>query len=1034
MSLTDNLASTEEASEKRSWRAIRVSQIPSSIKKVEFSDILNSLNEDGVRNVLGWSYCPDATTCYEEKFNVATVVFRKTPPWIPNSGYGTWETKSATFAIDINFLGLTPLSSPIRGDITVDIIAVTGLAGHAFGSWRSRTQPSMWLRDFLPDMVPKARIMIYGYDTRLDGSNSYASIIDLAKGFLQEVKTVREAPDAAQRPLIFIGHSLGGLVIKQALVEAARGNKSDQQVFNSTYGLIFFGIPSRGLAIESLRTMVKEQPNRDLIEYLGSSSVFLAHLHNEFYREFTFDDSQVISIFETRTTPTVEVCKCYVMQAWVALINHQWRDGSWQRTGPEVVMVPQSSAIHHSQHDNVHNAWSINSNHSDMVKFSSRFDPNYKVVQGRIREMVASAPEVIRRRIERISRNTGGEDRLSYRIPPQLPYAKNHKFTGRARELEAMRNLLWPANTSGIHQRRLLLHGLGGIGKTQLTIEYAHKYRDDFTSIWWVNCTTKTTCSQSFLRIATNLVTFYSASLDHEKVAQNLNLVGVLDVNGQLSTDEQHTERIVQAVKRWFTPPENPNWLLILDNLDDPTVWDPNIIPSSCHGTVIVSSRRSDWTQFPLLEVAELEQQDGLLLLLKCARLDNSCSAEGKLSILSLLTMTFADWYTDNISATELAKKLDYFPLALDQAGSYMAIRNMLPGKYLKIYENNFARVFQERSHDSPYPNSVFTTWNISFEAIKTQSPKAAELLLLCSFLSNEDIWDGMLRRGLGLREDDINLDDQLSLLFSYSLAKRKGTPDSLYIHSVVHQWAREYLPFNKQRENAKKAIVLVGRAVECSRSRKIHHWAIEARILIHTSTICENYRKYLEHDIGTRDDIIMLHYMNWISLSWMRQRRWKEAVELGMQVVEARKGVLGLDHPETLTSMHILASAIFEQGRWKEAEELGVQVVEASKRVLGHDHPDTLISMSNLASAIFELGRWEEAEVLEVQVVEARKRVLGQDHPDTLNSMNHLARIHKLQGRINETTGAMALPSALPSNRIGTDSRETKRLKRSET
>ncbi|KAF8535207.1 hypothetical protein BDD12DRAFT_856400 [Trichophaea hybrida] len=380
---------TEEASEERSWRAVRISQIPSSVKKEEFSDILNSLSENGVRNVLGWSYCPDATTCYEEKFNVATVVFRKAPPWILNSGYGTWETKSATFAVDINFLGLTPLSSPIREDIIVDIIAVTGLAGHAYGSWRSRTEPSMWLRDFLPDMVPKARIMIYGYDTRLDGSNSYASIIDLANGFLQEVKTVREAPDAARRPLIFIGYSFGGLVIKQALVEAARGSKSDQQVFNSTYGLIFFGIPSRGLAIESLRTMVKEQPNRDLVEYLGSSSVFLAHLHDEFYLEFTFDESRIISIFETRTTPTVE-----------------WRDGSWRQTGPEVVMVPQSSAIHHSRNDKVHDVWSINANHSDLAKFSNRFDHNYKVVQGRIREMVASAPEAIRRRIERISCNT----------------------------------------------------------------------------------------------------------------------------------------------------------------------------------------------------------------------------------------------------------------------------------------------------------------------------------------------------------------------------------------------------------------------------------------------------------------------------------------------------------------------------------------------------------------------------------------------------------------------------------------------------
>jgi hypothetical protein len=69
---------------------------------------------------------------------------------------------------------------------------VHGLAGNAFGSWRSRTENSLWLRDFLPEMVPSARILVYGYDTKLEGSNSITSIIDLSKALLQQVKTVRE--------------------------------------------------------------------------------------------------------------------------------------------------------------------------------------------------------------------------------------------------------------------------------------------------------------------------------------------------------------------------------------------------------------------------------------------------------------------------------------------------------------------------------------------------------------------------------------------------------------------------------------------------------------------------------------------------------------------------------------------------------------------------------------------------------------------------------------------------------------------------
>jgi len=75
--------------------------------------------------------------------------------------------------------------------------------------------------------------------------------------------------------------------------------------------------------------------------------------------------------------------------------------------------------------------------------------------------------------------------------------------------------------------------------------------------------------------------------------------------------------------------------------------------------------------------------------------------------------------------------------------------------------------------------------------------------------------------------------------------------------------------------------------------------------------------------------------------------------------VVETMQRVLGEEHPDTLNSMANLASTYRNQGRWKEAEELGVQVMETSKRVLGEEHPDTLTSMGNLALTYWEQGRW---------------------------------------------------------------------------
>lgn len=117
---------------------------------------------------------------------------------------------------DKDFYGFTPLYTP-EGDIEADIIALTGLAGHAFGSWAA--SPHMWLRDFLPNDLPRARILLYGYYSKLADSQSRNILADLSNTFVVKLHTMRSLSRSEDRPIILIGHSLGCLIIKDALIE-----------------------------------------------------------------------------------------------------------------------------------------------------------------------------------------------------------------------------------------------------------------------------------------------------------------------------------------------------------------------------------------------------------------------------------------------------------------------------------------------------------------------------------------------------------------------------------------------------------------------------------------------------------------------------------------------------------------------------------------------------------------------------------------------------------------------------------------------
>ncbi len=190
---------------------------------------------------------------------------------------------------------------------SLSLVAISGLASHPFGSWQPKEDDKtfMWLRDALPGDVPGARIFLYGYDTLLHDSESFQSPIHLALSFIGHLKSsVWTTP--TPKPVVFMAHSLGGIVLKEALILSWEKSMSCRHLF---YGGIFFGVPSAGMETSHLLAMVQGQPNKDLIESLSPNSPYLSSLNDRFSGIIWSHHILCFWAYETKTSRTVEVSK-----------------------------------------------------------------------------------------------------------------------------------------------------------------------------------------------------------------------------------------------------------------------------------------------------------------------------------------------------------------------------------------------------------------------------------------------------------------------------------------------------------------------------------------------------------------------------------------------------------------------------------------------------------------------------------------------------------------------------------------------------
>ncbi|KUL81720.1 hypothetical protein ZTR_09466 [Talaromyces verruculosus] len=885
-------------------------------------------------------------SCYDaDRERVALVQFRGGVPRFLSeltlNPLGDWqvEMEDSDISFDCHFFGFTQLYSPDgKEPVVADIIAIAGLDGHAYGSWQGRGNLGrMWLRDFLSKDLPQCRTMIYGYNSKLS-SHGVDTILDYGRELMEEIKKIRNTKELQQRPLFFIAHSFGGIILAHCLVRAIQTMDEDHRAITSlhraTYSMMFFGIPHKGLVVEDIQQMLAgdgNHPREKLLQQISNKSDLLVHQLADFKN--LIRDRKVVSFYETEQTRQL-----------VFDTDSQ----RWKRTGDFITTVDAESALLQLP-DHVEDKVPLHADHSMMVKFDTRNAAGYRTALDKLRQFVKDAPVVV------VARFT--QARLCPQPCSTVPFKKDPMFVGREDVISAITE-----KHAAIGQRheRVALVGLGGIGKTQAATEYSHRVRESTPGTWvfWIHASNTARLEQSYQEIAT-----------------------VAKIAGR----NDPKANIFHLVYQWLCDESNGRWLMVLDNADDDQIFFRSddadrraplvtFLPQATHGSVLITSRNR-------LAARNLVGTDGRVI---------DVPLMNEAESLVLLRMRMTDSRSPAEDERALVQALEYIPLAITQAAAYIANRSPLitVSAYLRLFHESESKRIQllqnedsvDLRRDPSIRYAVITTWQLSFEEIQRWQPAATDLLALMSMFDPQGIPEYLLREDT----DALQFADAVATLISYSLVRVEMGGTFFDMHRLVQSSVRRWLEIHGQLALwQEKSRAIMARVFP---NGGYESWIRCQMLLPHVKEVMKPRIYAHPEDLLNRATISIK-----CGLYLYLQGGYKEAEEMIRCAVEAREKVLGVEHPDTLTSLSHLGHVLSSQGKYEEAEAMYRSAVETREKMLGIEHPDTLTSVCHIGHVLSRQGKYEEAEAMHRQALKGYEKLLGPEHPDTLSCVNNL-------------------------------------------
>ena len=548
-----------------------------------------------------------------------------------------------------------------------------------------------------------------------------------------------------------------------------------------------------------------------------------------------------------------------------------------------------------------------------------------------------------------------------------VPFPRNPFFTGREEVLKTLRRALCADETVALTQS-YALHGLGGIGKTHLAIEYAYRHAPDYTAVFWIKSETVNDIITSFLAIA---------DLLHLPACQ-----------------EENQQQIVAAMRRWLT--NHRGWLLIWDNVENLELLQ-RFLPSARQGAVLITTRlQALGTLARGIELPTMTLEEGTLFLLRRAKL---LPPEMDDARLPLFRQRMPDEYT---TARKLVAEMDGLPLALDQVGAYVEETPCSLRDYLELYQTRRAELLKRRGDAVvDHPASVGTTWSLAFERVEHTNAAAASLLRLCAFLHPDAIPEEIFREKIAFpgeqpdagEIDTFRLHKAFRTLAAYSLLKRNPEEHTLFIHRLVQVVFWEKMDEQERAIWQRRAIRLLNAAFP---EVTYEVWKQCERLLPHVLTCTAA----IPADVYDRELAEVLRK----AANYLRERaQYEQADALYQRALRVWEHVMGPEYPELARLLNNLAILYKNQGKDEQAEPLFQRVLHIREQALGPDHPELASPLNNLAIIYFVRSQYERAEPLYLRALRIQERALGPNHPDLAWPLNNLANLYQEQGKYEQ-------------------------------
>ncbi|MGZ6367019.1 MAG: FxSxx-COOH system tetratricopeptide repeat protein [Ktedonobacteraceae bacterium] len=536
-----------------------------------------------------------------------------------------------------------------------------------------------------------------------------------------------------------------------------------------------------------------------------------------------------------------------------------------------------------------------------------------------------------------------------------IPHQPNPFFTGRQGILDDLRSAF-----IGEEARlpRQVLIGQPGIGKTQVAVEYVCRYSKEYQAILWVTADTRDILISDYLRLA-----------------------AILDLPEKDDPDKQ---RVIDGVKQWLN--NHQDWLLVVDNADDPNLLGA-FLPQEGQGHVLFTARDPEvGTRATTIVVGKMEREDGATLLLRRAGI---VSEQGRLYEASS---------PDREKALKISEEMDGHPLALDQAGAFIAETGCTVGEYLDFYHKRRDRLLHERGRKTfGHPSSLASTILLSFELLEQVNPVAANMLRMCAFLHPDDIPEELFTNGdFALPEtfhpvasDAYFLAEAMGALVRYSFLQQRAEEKTVSVHRLVQEVIKGRMNDEMQFDWVRHVILVVAQALPRLERAT---WKQYQRYISH-AILClqliEEWQMYQETTVSLM--IRVGAYLHEIASYTRAEPICRRALQLAQTIVEP-------EHLLVILATHNVAMLYERWGDYEQAESYYLEAISACSR---STEPNTLTTaniLNGLAHLYMLRGKYAQAESAVKQALSARESIVGPDDPMIASSLSKLAELYSIR------------------------------------